>query len=128
GPSQAEAGREVHLERLIPDLIRETGERHRRERRGVVEEDIDPPHRLHRARREARDLVPAAEIDYDVANAAREPLSDLIHRRRQLRFVTTRDDDIGAGLGETARHRFAEAAAASRDESHTPREIEQSPD
>jgi len=127
-PRELQAGREIHLERLVPDLVGELGERHRREHRRVVEEDVDLSHRLHGLRGQALDLAPPAEIRDDELDTRLEALADVGDRRDQLGLLPARDQDVGARLRETAGHRLPEPAASTGDEGRAPREIERAAD
>jgi len=77
---------------------------------------------------EPLDLIAVAEVGDEVPDLPAEALHDLRRRGGQLGLVAARDDDVGAGLGEGARQRFAEAAASAGDEGHASRQIEQAAD
>ena len=76
---------------------------------GVVDQDVDPAHRLDGRRGEPRDVVAAGHVGDDVLDPGRRPRPDLLGRGLELVLVPAGDDDVGARLGEAGRHRLAQA-------------------
>ena len=91
---------------------------------GVVDQDVDPAHRARALRRRAggtssRCVISATK--WATLHAGARP--DIGLRGRKLFFMPAGDDDVGAGLRETAGHGFAKALAASRHKGHASRQI-----
>ena len=72
--------------------------------------------------RTAQDWIVLTELtDHDAAAVG---IVMALQLGPQLLLVSARDDDVGAGLDEPARHRLAQPLAAARDQRDLAREIE----
>jgi hypothetical protein len=106
---------QFQIEVFLPDFVGDRFERHRARCSGIVDEHVDPA--------EIGDhlLVGVGDVrgPGDVANVVANLeiiLGQPLPRRLQIRWAPREDRDLGAGLGEPARHRDADPLAAAGDD------------
>src|SRR5690606_5707399 len=90
---------------------------------GVVDEDVESPECVDRARDERAAVVLAGDVDLDADRTGAER-GELGHRGLVLARVAAGDDDAGAGTREPARHAQADPAVAAGDDRHAAGQIE----
>jgi hypothetical protein len=71
------------------------------------------------------DFRAIGHVGHEVADLHVEARLDLGLSFLEFVFMPAGDDDVGAGLGEAARHGLAEPLAAARDQRCSPGEIEE---
>ena len=92
--------------------------------RGVVDEDVEATELALRRRDEALDVFAPARMGSDGERAAAER-PDLRSDRLEVGELAARDDDVGAGGGQTQRDRAADAARCPGDDGDALVEAEQ---
>jgi hypothetical protein len=110
---------EVDLDRSAPFLGGEIGEACRQRKRGVIDEDVDPPEAFERA---ARDLVGNA-VRRDVSRHGEGALADFLRQHLGSLAVADVHRDRGAALVQARCGSPSEAAPRTGDDGDAPRKI-----